>query len=87
MSKLTWTIVIRKQAVKNLQKIPNIYKKRIIAQINELEINPYLGLKLTGVLSNYYKIKIWPYRIIYELREKEKIIFVKEIAHRQGVYK
>jgi len=52
----------------------------------ELAKNPYLGKKLEGELRDFYSLRVWPYRIIYQIIKNELIVFVVQIKHRQGVY-
>jgi len=72
---------------KDLRKLnPNIQNK-----INEtfvlLSINPFVGKTMHGQLKKKRSIHLWPYRIIYEIHEKVKIIKIFSIGHRQGIYK
>ncbi len=72
---------------KDLKKLnPNIQNK-----INEtfvlLSINLFVGKTMHGQLKKKRSIRLWPYRIIYEIHEKEKKIKIFAIGHRQGVYK
>lgn len=79
-------VVLRKTAQKNLEKIDARYKHRIVLALVELSKNPYIGKRLEGQLRDFYSLRVWPYRIIYQVFNKELIIFVAQIKHRQGVY-
>lgn len=81
-----YQVVIRKAAQKNLAKIDKRYRIRINLTLIELAKDPYLGKKLEGELQNFYSLRVWPYRIIYQIIKNELIIFVIQIKHRQGVY-
>lgn len=81
-----YQVVIRKAAQKNLAKIDKRYRIRINLTLIELAKDPYLGKKLEGELRNSYSLRVWPYRIIYQILKNELIIFVIQIKHRQGVY-
>lgn len=82
-----YEVVVRKKAEKSLKKIPLIWNVRIIKALDALEINPFYGEKLWGELAGCYKIKVWPYRIIYKVIKNKKMIYIQRIDHRQGVYK
>ena len=47
--------------------------------------NPYIGKKLKGELTGQYTLRIWPYRILYQIHKD--VIVIKSIKHRQGAYK
>lgn len=80
-------IKISKPAKKSLERIPFPWKLRIKEAVDELKGTPYIGEKMWGKLKGKRKIRIWPYRIIYVVYEKERMIKILRIAHRQGVYK
>lgn len=81
-----YQVVLRKIAQKNLERVDARYKQRIVLALVELSRNPYAGKRLEGQLRDFYSLRVWPYRIIYQIINKELIIFVVQIKHRQGVY-
>jgi len=86
--KRKYKIIIRNKAQKNLLKIPLPWQQRIIIAVSLLEENPFMGEKMWGKFKNCFKIRIWPYRIIYEVFRKTKLIYIRRIDHRGGtVYK
>ena len=54
--------------------------------IDLLANNPFIGEKLWGKLQGKRKIRIHPYRIVYEIHEKQKLIAIINVGHRQGIY-
>jgi addiction module RelE/StbE family toxin len=79
-------VFLSAQAQKDAKKIPLKEKTKIRKKLSLLETDPYSGKKLTGKLSGYYSLKIWPYRAIY-LVKKNQEVWVVHLLHRQGVYK
>lgn len=75
-------IHIPKLALKSMAKIPLPWRDRIKRVIDELPADPYLGEKMSGELCDCRKIRVWPYRIVYRLDKKAKIIIVLEVNHR-----
>ncbi len=45
-----------------------------------------IGFKKIKGYSNAYRIRLGDYRVIYEIRNLELIIFVVKIGHRKDVY-
>jgi len=80
-----WQVLVRNTAKKNLKKIPFLWRDRIEKAIDVLKNSPFYGEKMEGELKDRRKIRIWPYRIIYRLFEKEKIIYVERIDHRGSI--
>lgn len=83
---MKYQIHLVEKAKNDLNKIPFAYQQKIVKIFNLLSQNPFLGKKLKGVLKGYYSLKIWPYRIIYEIDIKKSSIIIFKIGHRQGVY-
>ena len=82
-----YQIVIPKKVVKQLNKIPLLHRGKIRKVIAALAADPLLGKKLEGRLSKQRSIRVWPYRIIYTIFEKQVTILILSVSHRQGSYK
>lgn len=79
-------INLSNQAKKDLRKIAKVYLPKITASIDALSRDPFLGEKMSGNYVGYYRIKIPPIRIIYSIDFVNKIILIKAVGQRQGVY-
>lgn len=76
------------KVIKDLRNIDKTWQSRIVSSIKtRLAENPYLGKKLVGDLSPYYRYRIGDYRVLYEIVDKELVIIVVKIKHRKNVYK
>jgi mRNA interferase RelE/StbE len=82
-----YKVVLKREAEKNLNKIPDLYRERIIKALFMLEKEPFFGKPLLGRLKGFYSLRVWPYRIVYTVYKKDLVVFVIAIAHRQSVYK
>lgn len=82
-----YEVVLRKLAAKNLQKIDSRYKQRILDALVYLQTDPSIGKSLQGSLKGFFSLRVWPYRIIYTIHQRELIVLVVDIDHHQGVYK
>lgn len=78
-------INVLKSANKSLAKIPLSKSLRIKQTIDRLVLEPYLGDKMQGKYGNQRKIRVWPYRIIYMILEKERVIKIMEVERRGSV--
>ncbi len=81
-----FAIAIPRPVEKSISKIPIPYRLRIWREIHSLKANPFNGEKMTGKLASKRKIRVWPYRIIYSIDKKKRIVVITQVAHRQGVY-
>lgn len=84
-SEKNYPVEIRNKAKKNLKKIPFPWKQRIRRAIDRLEEDRFYGVKMKGEYAGSYKIIIWPYRILYVIKEEEKLAYVWQIQHRGSV--
>ena len=78
-------VIVTPKAIKDLRKIPQREQKKIQSKLTILKEDKFCGKKLARDLKNYYSLRAWPYRIIYEIISGE--VWVVKVQHRQGVYK
>ena len=85
---MSYSVEFKPQSIKQLEKIDSTIQSRIIKKLRWLEINikNVTPLSLTGNLSDFYKLRIGDYRVIYTLNHEEKIITIHEIGHRREIY-
>lgn len=75
------------RALKHLVQLPSTWQQKIKKVIFALKENPFIGKKLQGELKGCFSLRVWPYRIIYLVRETEITIIILDIGHRQNIYK
>ncbi|MBU1992284.1 MAG: type II toxin-antitoxin system RelE/ParE family toxin [Patescibacteria group bacterium] len=83
---MTYTIEIEPKAEKELAKLPKRDHDRILVGLAALSNNPYTGKKLRGKHESYYSMRVWPYRIIYKIFNKQLFVVVIRIAQRESAY-
>ena len=79
-------VTLSEDAQKQYKRLPKSAQIKIFRKLEVLSKNPYSGKKLGGELGDFWSLRVWPYRIIYEINQKEKRIEVHKIRHRQGAY-
>ena len=86
---VSYTLLIKKQAKKALQNIPQPDRNRIAEKIVLLGKNPdnsSLDIKkLQG--EPYFRLRVGQWRIIFDRDNEVKIISIEKIKPRGGVYK
>lgn len=83
---MAWQIQFKKEAEKNLSKIPQDYQNKILAVLAIISKEPFLGKKLDGKLDGLYSYRVGHYRIIYKVYKEHLLIIIIRIKHRQGAY-
>jgi mRNA interferase RelE/StbE len=80
-------IVFTKQAVKDLERLPEEVRVRIAPVIDLLAEDPRpSGCKKLKGGKNVYRIRVGHYRIIYTLEDDKLLIIIVRIGHRKDVY-
>lgn len=81
-----YSIVIDRNAEKQLAKIAPPFFNRVVKAINTLADNPrpYGYKKLKGRPG--YRIRIGDYRVIYKIEDRILTVFVIEIGNRKDIY-
>lgn len=62
-------------------------RQKIVKKFRLLEEQPFAGKKLGGEFAGFRTIRAWPYRIIYSIDQRNELILIADILHRQGAYK
>ncbi len=84
----TYKIIFDKKVIKDLKKIDTTWQKKILQTIETtLTKDPYSGKKLVGNLSDYFRIRVGDYRIIYEVYDDVITVEVIKIKHRKDIYR
>lgn len=83
---MAFRLSVEPKARKNINKLPEQYRARVLEILEEIEANPFLGKKLHGQREGQYAWRVWPYRIIYKIYKNELLVVVIEFGHRGGIY-
>lgn len=73
-------------AQKEINRIPSPYYQKIITTFTILGSDPFCGKKLRGKYKDRWGFRVWPYRIIYEIKNFDLIVLAIKVNHGQGVY-
>lgn len=84
----SYKIGIKKSAQKEIRKLPDGVRGKIIQKIQELYEQPIPSSaeKIKG-LNNVYRLRQGNYRIIYYVFNEKLLISVVRIRHRKEVYR
>ncbi|MDP2673152.1 MAG: type II toxin-antitoxin system RelE/ParE family toxin [Nanoarchaeota archaeon] len=83
---MNYEILFHKKAQTFFNKLDNSTKKQISIKIDKLKSNPELGKPLVGNLFGLRSLRVEKFRILYEIKKSQLIIYVLEIGHRKNVY-
>jgi mRNA interferase RelE/StbE len=85
---VNYGLIFKPSAEKDFARLSKQLKKRILLRLEDLRGNPRLSgsIKLKGSTSAY-RLRVGDYRIVYEIDDAARQIFVTIIAHRRDVYR
>ena len=81
-----YKIEVLSSADKALKNIQSLFRNKIVNRIADLSNNPFPNdsKKLKG--SNFFRIRINDYRVIYQIEKQILLITVIKIDKRENVY-
>ncbi len=84
-----YKIRLFEEAQSSLARLDKVVAHRILRKLNRLAENAETvepkGLRKN--LSDFAKLRVGDYRIIYQVSHEEKTVFVRFIGHRREIYK
>ncbi|MBW7995549.1 MAG: type II toxin-antitoxin system RelE/ParE family toxin [Candidatus Glassbacteria bacterium] len=85
---MRYEVHIHQKARKSLSRLPLGKQKGIIALLESMVENPRPDgcIKLGGKLDGLYRIRSGNYRVVYQVKDKELIVFVLRIGKRGDIY-
>ncbi len=86
MYKVYWA---DKKVVKALEKLPPPMRDRIEEAVMELEKDPRPpGTRmLSGKLKGAWRLRVGDCRILYDIEDQKRQVFILEIGHRREIYR
>lgn len=84
---MKWVIEISSSAEKEIEVLQDKMAQRIVDAIFHLAENPFPRgyKKLEGV--DGYRIRVGPFRILYRLEKKSRVITIYGVRHRKEAYR
>ena len=84
---MPYSVRIKASAAKELAAVNAPERRRLVEAIDRLGIDPLRGAALKGNLTGLRRIRVGDYRVVYELRQQERIVLVVRVARRREVYR
>ncbi|PSB15796.1 type II toxin-antitoxin system RelE/ParE family toxin [Phormidesmis priestleyi ULC007] len=85
---MSYLVEFEPEAISDLGALDQTIRERIISKIDWLAKN-FDQLKpqsLTGDLSDFFKLRVGDYRVLYDFSREDKVIAVIRVKHRREVY-
>ncbi len=77
-----------KQVEKQLRDLPRAAFKKIDRELMKLKENPRSAkVKKIRGKEDVYELKVWPYRVLFDIEDTAKRIVLYEVIHRKDLEK
>jgi mRNA interferase RelE/StbE len=84
---MTYQIVFSREFVHQFEKLDRPVRDRIHAAVDEIKVDPHVGKRLTGVLSDRWSYRVGSYRILYKIYQDRFVILALTVGHRKDIYR
>ena len=87
---MSYKIIFSKKVFKFLEKCDKNILRKFNQAVDILQQNPLnnsLDIKKLVWSTNHYRLRIWKYRFIYELRNNKLLIYFYKADSRGNIYK
>ena len=86
---MSYRVEFKPEAVDDLRHLDKAVAQRIFRRLRWLSENFDILTPeaLTADLKGLFKLRVGSYRVIYELKQKERILIIHFVGHRKDVYK
>lgn len=84
---MSYSVILKDSAERELDRLPSALHARIVQKLRSLESTPRPSgvKKLQG--HQGYRIRVGDYRILFEVDDRQRLVYVYSVAHRKEVYR
>ncbi|MCD6445790.1 type II toxin-antitoxin system RelE/ParE family toxin [Candidatus Bathyarchaeota archaeon] len=83
---MPYKAALTKNFLRELKKLPENVRKRVLTAIDELIRNPFSGVRLRGELKGKWRRRAGKYRIIYRIDQTSQLIIFLDVGLRKKIY-
>ena len=81
---MSFAVLLHPRAARSLKKLHSSIRSRILESVKELERTPDKGDQMKP--SQFRRLRVGDYRVIYEIDMQSKRAIVLHIGHRKNIY-
>jgi len=84
---MKYTVEISASIRKQMKRMPNSDKKKILDKIDSLSDDPRPpGYKKLYYYTDFFRVRVGNYRIIYTIQDERLVVVVVEVTDRRDAY-
>ena len=83
-----YQLLFHPRTKRQLRKLPDPLRTKVFVQVEKLSHNPFenMDIKKLAQTKRSYRLRVGELRVIYEIDQKSKEIYVQEIGFRGQIY-
>lgn len=82
---MTYAVEFKPRAVKDLQRLPVVERRRVFAKIEALQNNLAGDVKKLTATTPEYRLRVGDYRVLFEIEGATVVVY--RVRHRREAYR
>ena len=85
---MSYRLIVKPSAEKDVERLPRPVQRRVPDRLTRIQGDPRApgSVKLAGA-KRTYRVRVGDWRIVYEIDDERRIVYVTIVAHRREVYR
>ncbi|MBC7090499.1 MAG: type II toxin-antitoxin system RelE/ParE family toxin [Nitrososphaeria archaeon] len=83
---MPYKAALTKSFLRELRKLPEDVRTRVLRAVDEILANPFSGLRLQGELEGRWRWRVGKYRIIYRVEPTSQTVILLDVGLRKTIY-
>jgi mRNA interferase RelE/StbE len=85
---LSYRVIVKPSAERDIGRLPKPVQARVVERLAQIERDPRWpgSTKLVGTKQTY-RTRVGDWRIIFQIDDTARVVFVTTVAHRGDVYR
>lgn len=85
---MSYRLIVKPSAEKDLARLPRSVQGRVLDKLAQVQADPRMpgAMKLAGAQATY-RVRVGDWRIVYEVDDPGRTVYVTIIGHRREVYR
>ncbi len=84
---MAYQVLLVRRAEREFDSLSEGVRLKVFKVLELLQADPFQGKALKGPLSGCWTIRAWPFRVVYEVDQKKRVVYIVTITHRKDAYR
>lgn len=84
---MAYQVLLVRRVEREFDSLSEGVRLKVFKVLELLRSDPFQGRALKGRLLGCWSIRAWPFRVVYEVDQKKRLVHVVTITHRKDAYR